>query len=100
MKTYSYEILDTVSMEWSFKSVIVGTASEIRPIYKAFVRAFNAGCRTSLVPTFCNFPHFVEGRYYGISIGDDGYFQIINENTLVGMFLNGTLGSESEVCRP
>ena len=100
MKTYNYEILDTISMEWSFETVIVGTASEIRPIYKAFVRAFNAGCRTSLVPTFCNFPRFVEGKYYGISIGDDGYFQIINENTLVSMFLNGTLGSESEVCRP
>ena len=100
MKAYNYEIFDSVNEELSSESVIVGTASEICPIYKAFVRAFNAGCRTSLVPTFCNFPRFVEGRYYGISIGDDGYFQIINENTLVGMFLNGTLGSESEVCRP
>ena len=98
MKAYNYEIFDSVNEEFSSETVIVGTASEIRPVYKAFVRAFNAGCRTSLIPTFCDFPRFVEDRYYGISIGDDGYFQIVNENTLVSMFMNGVLSKESEVC--
>lgn len=96
MRMYNYEIIDTIDEEYSSESVIVGTASEIRPVYKAFVRAFNAGCRTSLIPTFLNFPHFMEDRYYGISIGDDGYFQIINENTLISMFVEGVLSKESE----
>lgn len=69
MKIYNVNFTDTVNEEFSSETIIVGTASEIRPVYKAFVRAFNAGCRTSLIPTFCDFPRFVEDRYYGISNG-------------------------------
>ena len=106
MKMYNIEFLDTVNEDSSSESVIVGiasesviigTASEIRPVYKAIVRAFQHGCRTTLVPIFCKFPTFVDGRYYGISIDDDGYFQIVNDDTLVSMFMDGVLSKESEV---
>lgn len=61
--------------------LFVGTAAEIKALYRAFDRQWN------FIPDFCGFPKFNEFRMYGITVypkpnGNDFGFSVIGESVV------------------
>lgn len=62
----------------------VGTAREIRSLYKNLER------KTSAIPLFVDDPVIVKDRMYGIYVQPNGFYTVENANTCLAMIVSGT----------
>lgn len=71
---YMHDVDDTYTL-------VVGTDREIRSLYTRLERH-------GFYPTFTNFPKFRYGGMYGITIEKDGWYQVINSDTVVRFLID------------
>ena len=73
-----YNKYDTIDGAYT---LVVGTDREIRSLYNNLERH-------GYMPTFSDFPKFRTGGMYGITIEKDGWYQIINSDTVVRFLID------------
>ena len=79
MKNYEYVSVDNGITE--DVTILVGTAAEVKSVYKALLRS------NFFEPEFSNFPAFNPVNKYGIKI-DGNKMQILSANTVLEYFLD------------
>ena len=62
--------------------IYVGTAREIRSLYKNLVK------RKIAYPIFTDFPVFNPYKMYGLEIGENGDMMVINSDTILTLLLD------------
>lgn len=99
-----YDYLDDGTVNFTFNdymyyTYIIGTADEIKPIYRSMVKACERGVFNPR-PYYLDFPKFNSAKFYGIEISwngiepydtgtnDDATFTIIGEHTIVDLLLD------------
>lgn len=65
-----------------YSELFVGSAREIRSLYKNLERKTNA------IPTFVDDPILREDRMYGIHVQEDEHYTVVNASTCLAAILN------------
>lgn len=63
------------------EKVYIGTDREIRSLYKELEKH----AELDLAPLFCDKPKFRKNGMYGLHIASDGYYTVINSDTIAQM---------------
>lgn len=68
------------------EKVYIGTDREIRSLYKKL----KGHSELELIPKFCGEPKFRKNGIYGLHIGSDGQYTVINSDTVVKMMMSNS----------
>lgn len=75
--------------------VVVGDSDYISRLYRR-IRARWESDKSPIAPSHYEFPAFIEGRMYGLCIDPaDGYFSVLNSNTLLSWVIDPEIRVES-----
>ena len=74
--------------EETLEKVYIGTDREIRSLYKNLEGKYDSDCR-DFIPLFPDFPILRKGGMYGIQIDKNGYYVVINSDTITRMMVDG-----------